>query len=189
MSVGISYPAFPVPSPNLPLRSKGCIHLFPLPTGLGSPSQWTTCQNCLQPSLVMTVYSWITSLRWPYWQPAIRASLLKPLLSYSSNVCGFISGYHRISSQIEIASSWAHFGLACGHLWTPNSPSPLPSTPRPMDRRRWSIEWSCISYGFTIINIPAPGMRVSHIFNTTTIEPFTTILATTLFRFSWGSNH
>jgi len=67
MLADISYIALPTPSPSLPLRSKGCTHLFPLPMNLGSPSQWTKCQEFLQPSMVMIVYlwSWITSLRWP----------------------------------------------------------------------------------------------------------------------------
>jgi hypothetical protein len=81
--------------------------LFLLRIGLGSPSPWTTCLVCLQPSMGMTVSSWslIDSLRWKFWHPARRASQPRPPPSSSSHMFGFILGYHKLLSMIEIVGS------------------------------------------------------------------------------------
>lgn len=98
-------------------------------------------------------------------------------------------GYHRLSFHIGTTCSWAHFGLAYGHLWTPNSPNQPPSTPKPMDKQRWPIGWLCILWGCTILNIPTHGMLIFHMFNITTTMPFIALLATILSRCARGSNH
>jgi hypothetical protein len=78
---------------------------------------------------------------------------------------------------------------ASGHCWTPSSPNPLPSTPKLMARQRSSTEWSCISCACTTPNIHAHGMRVSPMFNTTTIDPFIARPTTVPFRWGWDFNH
>ena len=139
MLESISYPALLAPSPNHPLRSKGCIPLFLFPMGLGNLSPWITCQDCLQPSMGMNVclWLWIASLNWPFCPPARKVSLSKPLLSSSLNASGYISGYPRLSFQIVTAGSSAHFGLASSHLWIPSSHSRQPSIPKLMGRQKY----------------------------------------------------
>ena len=81
-----------------------------------------------------------------------------------------------------IAGSPIHFGLAYGHCWIPSSPNPLPSIPKLMVKQRWSIRWSCTSDGCTTPNIHAHGMATFLMCNTSTIDIFKALLATTHFR-------
>ena len=142
MSKSISNLALFAPSPNHPLRSKGCIPFCLFPMDLRNPSPWITCQDCFQPSIAMSVclWSWIASLNWPFCQLARNVSLPKPLLNSSLNASGYVSGCPRLSFQIVIVGSSAHFGPASGRCWIPSSPSPQLSIPKQMARQRSSTE-------------------------------------------------
>ena len=88
-------------------------------------------------------------------------------------------GSHRQSFFIGIANSSVHFGPTCGHYWTPSSPNPLHSIPKPMARQRWSIRWSCTSYRCITPNIHGHGMTSFLLSNTTTTKLFIALLAIT----------
>ena len=81
-----------------------------------------------------------------------------------------------------IVGSSVHFGPSYGHYWTPSSQNSLPSIPKLMVRKRWSIRWLCTYYGCTNPNIHAHGMTTFFMCNTTTTDLFTALLATTRFR-------
>jgi hypothetical protein len=107
---------------------------------------------------------------------------LRPQLSSSLSVYGFVLGSHRQSFMIRIAGSSVHFGPSYGHYWKPSSPNPLPSIPKLNARKRWPIGWSCTSYGCTTPNIHAHGMTTFLMCNTTTTKLFIALLDTTCFR-------
>ena len=112
--------------------------LFLLLRGLGNPSRWITCPTFHPPRKTMITYLWwlIDFRRWPFSQPARRASQRQILPSSSLNKCGSILGYHKPSSPIETTGSSTHFGRVFGHCWTPSSLNPLPSTLKPMVKHR-----------------------------------------------------
>ena len=56
MSVDISDHPLPTPSQNLSLRSRGFTTLWILLMGQRNPSPWITCQDYLQPSIVMILF-------------------------------------------------------------------------------------------------------------------------------------
>jgi hypothetical protein len=134
--------ALPMSFPIQPSRSKAYTPLFLLPRGLGNPSQWITCLAFHPPSKAMISYlRWLIGFqRWPFSQPARRASQRQILEISSSNECGSILGYYRPSSLIGTIGSSTHFGRVSGHCWTPISLNPFPSTLKPMARQRSSIE-------------------------------------------------
>jgi hypothetical protein len=81
---------------NLSLRSNFCTLLYLPQTSPGSQSPWITCQVFPPPSMVTIMSLWLSigSLRWPFWHHVRRVSQLKPLLSSSLSMFGFILGYH-----------------------------------------------------------------------------------------------
>jgi hypothetical protein len=68
--------ALHVPFPRQPSRSKAYTPLFLLLRGLGNPYRWITCLVFHPPRKTMIVYLWslIGFQRWPFSQPARRAS-------------------------------------------------------------------------------------------------------------------
>ena len=184
ISTNISDCALPTPSPNHPLRSNNYTHPYQPLTIPGSPSQWITCLAYHPQSMAMTAFLWllISSLKWPFWQLARRILWLRRWPSSSLSMYGFIFGSHRQLFLIGIAGFSVHLGPSYGQCWTPSSPNPLPSIPKPMVRQRWSIRWSCTSYRCTTPNIHAHGMTTFLMCNTATIELFTALLDTTHFK-------
>ena len=139
----------------------------------------------------MTVFLWSStgSRRWPLWRPTRRISQQTPLLNSSLNECGYTLGSHSLSSQIGTVGSSVHFGPVSSLCLTPNSLSPQPSILKLMARQRLSRGWLYTFCACKTKNIHAHGTRASPMFSTTTIGLFIARLATTLFRWAWGSSH
>ena len=190
MSGSTSNPALLAPLPNRPSRSKASILRYLPLVDLGNPYPWITCQAFLLLRMETTVFSWssIDSQRWPLWWPARRITQQKPLLNSSLKECGYTLGSHSLSSHIGTTGSSIHFGRAFGQCWTPSTPSPQVSIPKPMDRR--SSTWC--SYTFctcTTQTIHIHGTRASLMYNTTIIGLSIAQLATSPFRWDWDSSH
>lgn len=139
----------------------------------------------------MPLFLWSSTnfLRCPFWPPARRVSQQKPMLSSSSNECGYTLGSHIPLSQIRTTSYWVHFGQASVRCWIPSSLIPQPSTPKLMAKHRSSTRWSCTFSACTTWIIHAHGMKSSPMSRTITTGLSIAQLAISLSRWGWDSSH